>query len=356
MKIGIFDPYLDTLGGGEKYMLTAAQCLSKRHRVSVFWDSKDVLDQAQERFGLDLSRVASVKNIFSPSVSFLSRLLVSARYDAIVYLSDGTIPVVLSRKLYVHAQFPMPWINGNSLVTKLKMLRVTKIICNSAFTKKHIDKNFDTNSVIAYPPATGEFPKFPMQKTNTILSVGRFGYVEEGKTFKKQEEMIKAFKRMVDNGLKQWKLILVVSFRREDKERTKFLFDAVKGYPIDIRTNVGFEDLHKLYATARIYWHATGFGEDLEKYPERAEHFGIATVQAMEQGVVPVVIDAGGQPEIVRDGENGLLWKTEEALISQTEKLIKDQKLWKSLSEHARQSVSQFSIEAFCKQILSIVK
>jgi len=355
MKIGIFDPYLDTLGGGEKYMLTAAMCLSKRHQVSVFWDRPDMLQRAEERFGLDLSKVTCVRNIFSKQVSLVTRLTTSAPFDAIFYLSDGSIPVVLSKKLYLHAQFPMPWVNGKSLGNRLKMLRVTKIISNSEFTKQHTDKTFGTNSVVVYPPATGEFPKFPMQKTNTILSVGRFGIVGEKSTFKKQEEMIRAFKKMIDAGLTQWKLILVVSYRQEDREKTKFLFDEIKGYPIDIRTNVSFEELHKLYATAKIYWHASGFGEDLDKYPQRAEHFGIATVQAMEQGAVPVVINAGGQPEIIRNGENGFLWDSEEKLIAQTHDLIKDQKLWKKISEHARQSVSGFSIDAFCKHIISAI-
>ena len=36
MKIGIFDPYLDDLGGGEKYMMKIAQCLGKNHDVSIF--------------------------------------------------------------------------------------------------------------------------------------------------------------------------------------------------------------------------------------------------------------------------------------------------------------------------------
>ena len=40
MKIGIFDPYLGTLSGGEKYMLSIASCLSKEHEVYVFWDQE----------------------------------------------------------------------------------------------------------------------------------------------------------------------------------------------------------------------------------------------------------------------------------------------------------------------------
>ena len=40
MKIGIYSPYLDTLGGGERYMISLASHWSKSHEVSVYWDSK----------------------------------------------------------------------------------------------------------------------------------------------------------------------------------------------------------------------------------------------------------------------------------------------------------------------------
>ena len=39
MKIGVYDPYLDDVGGGEKYMLTTAECLSNDHDVTIFWDN-----------------------------------------------------------------------------------------------------------------------------------------------------------------------------------------------------------------------------------------------------------------------------------------------------------------------------
>ena len=65
MKIGIFDPYLDDLGGGEKYMMTIAQVLSEKHDVSVFWDNKFDLDGLLKRFSLDLSKVKITPNIFS---------------------------------------------------------------------------------------------------------------------------------------------------------------------------------------------------------------------------------------------------------------------------------------------------
>ncbi|MBU4190339.1 MAG: glycosyltransferase, partial [Candidatus Thermoplasmatota archaeon] len=60
---------------------------------------------------------------------------------------------------------------------------------------------------------------------------------------------------------------------------------------------------------------AAGFGVDEEKEPEKVEHFGITTVEAAAAGCVPVVIRKGGQPEIVKEGINGLLWEKEEELI-----------------------------------------
>ncbi len=65
MRIGIYDPYLDDLGGGEKYMMTAAECLSQNHDVAVFWDDKKDFDKVIQRFSLDLKKVEVMNNILS---------------------------------------------------------------------------------------------------------------------------------------------------------------------------------------------------------------------------------------------------------------------------------------------------
>ncbi len=36
MRVAIYTPYLDTFGGGEKYMLTIAETLSKDSTVDLF--------------------------------------------------------------------------------------------------------------------------------------------------------------------------------------------------------------------------------------------------------------------------------------------------------------------------------
>lgn len=353
MRIGIFDPYLDTLGGGEKYMLTAASCLSKSHDVAVFWNDPSLLIKAHERFGLDFSRIPVVQNIFSPSVSLLRRLWETRKYDIIIYLSDGSIPFTLAKKLIVHFQFPVEWVFGQGLVTTLKLSRVYKIICNSMFTKRFIDPKFNVESLVIYPPVD---EVRSAQKENVILTVGRFGRLPEGKNFKKQDVMIKAFKTMVDEGLRGWKFVLVISFRQADMSEVEKLEELAKGYPIEIVKNVNYKKMHALYEKAKVYWHAAGFGEDVEKHPEWAEHFGIATVEAMGSGAVPVVINAGGQMEIVDDEKNGFLWNTISELKEKTRKLVDNPGLLLRLAKNAQEKAKVFTGNRFCQQIYELVQ
>ncbi len=100
----------------------------------------------------------------------------------------------------------------------------------------------------------------------------------------------------------------------EDAHYLDELEKLILNYPIEILRAVPYETLLSFYGRAKIYWHAAGYDEDLDTHPERAEHFGITTVEAMSAGAVPVVIAAGGQTEIVRDKETGLLWKTVDEL------------------------------------------
>lgn len=138
MKIGIFDPYLDSLSGGEKYMLSIASCLSSQHDVFVFWDKEkesEIRQAAEKKLGVDLFSVKFYKNIFNRNISLVTRFLESKKFDAIIYLSDGSIPFV-GTKLFVHFQFPIEWVNEKSIKTKIKLLFIKKIFCNSDILQK----------------------------------------------------------------------------------------------------------------------------------------------------------------------------------------------------------------------------
>lgn len=355
MKIGIYDPYLDDLGGGEKYMMTIAECLSKNNDVTVFWDNKKDLEGLLQRFTLDLSRITIGKNIFAKNVEFFHRIFESRKYDAIIILSDGSIPFLLSKKTFLHIQQPVK--NGkNNLKSWLKLLRISAIFYNSEFTKSFNKNLLPQKTKIIYPPVY-LLPK-QVNKQNIILHVGRFRVknVIGIDDYKKQHIMIDVFKEMVDKGLKNWKFMLAVSIRSDDQEKFEEMKKRAEGYPIEFVINCSNKKLWDYYSTAKIYWHASGFGEDLDRHPEFAEHFGISTVEAMGAGAVPVVINAGGQKEIVTDGKNGFLWSNIEDFKKKTLQLIDDSSLMEKMSLRAKDQAKNFSEKKFCNDVSELVE
>lgn len=347
---------MDDLGGGEKYMLSIAECLSQSYKVDIFWDKKEDVNEALKRFSIDLSRVELKKNIFAPCVSFLRRLLISKDYDIIIVLSDGSIPFLLSKNLFIHIQSPIYNLNI-SLKTRIKLSRVKKIFCNSYFTKSYVDKTYGVNSDVLYPPISLQNKE--VKKENIILHVGRFR-VKRVKNvsigdYKKQFVMIDAFKRMAKGGFGNWKFIIAAGVKNEDREEFDAMVESAKGFPVEFVINKNIEELLGLYSKAKIYWHASGFGEDLNQHPDYAEHFGISTVEAMAGGVVPVVINAGGQKEILQNGKNGFLWNTIDELIEYTNKLINNARLLRKMSNEAVLRSKDFTRDRLCKGLEQIL-
>lgn len=355
MKLGIYDPYLDDLGGGEKYMMSIAECLSKDNAVSIFWDRKKDLENLRSRFSLDFSHISIARDIFSPSINIIERLAETKKYDAIIFLSDGSIPLVLAKKLFIHIQQPLKM--EKNILAPLKLSRVTRVFCNSYYSKSYIDTQLDIKSMVLYPPVSVKAKK--SKKENIILTVGRFRPMDAAlgvKDYKKQSVMVEGFEEMIDSGLKAWRFILAVSIREGEEGLFESFRRTADGYPIEFLVNKSNNELWDIYSRAKIYWHASGFGENLEKHPEYAEHFGISTVEAMGVGTVPVVINAGGQKEIVGDGENGFLWNTLSELQEKTLRLIKDKNLWERMSEKAKERAKFFSGDRFCKEVISLIQ
>lgn len=355
MKIGIFDPYLDDCGGGEKYMMSIAELLSHEHEVDVFWDDKEDIKGLLDRFSIDLSKVNFIRNIFSPKINLFRRLLATKKYDILIILSDGSIPLSLAKKTFLHLQQPIP-ISNISRKTRFKIKRVNGFFCNSYYSKSYIDDVLKVDSLVLYPPV--EIKAKKIKKENIILNVGRFR-IRDNLTgisnYKKQDVMIDIFKKMVEDGFKNWEFILAVSVRPQDSEKFEILKKTAKGFPITFVVNNSNDELWDLYSRAKIYWHASGFGEDLKRFPQYAEHFGISTVEAMGAGAVPVVINAGGQTEIVENEKSGFLWNSGEELIEKTKILIKNEKLREKMSGEAVKRAYYFGFDEFKQRLKKVI-
>jgi glycosyltransferase involved in cell wall biosynthesis len=205
-------------------------------------------------------------------------------------------------------------------------------------------------------PAIDDFLIEGTPKERVILSVGRFfrGLYND----KRYDILVEAFKKLharLPNTT--WQYRLVGSYG-EDKASRRYLDElraSASGLPIYFHINSPFEDLKRHYNEATLFWHAAGFGVDENKNPERAEHFGMSTIEAMSARCVPVVINRGGQKEIVSHGESGYLWDSVDELVECSLKLIADPANLAATRTKARERFRDFDSEHFSKKLLSIL-
>ena len=344
MKIGIYNPYFDSLSGGERYVLTLASHWSKHHTVNIFWNDSSVLPNAQKRFSIDLSKVHIVRNVFHDG-SLLEKYFISKTYDCIIFLSDGSIPLSFATHNVLHFQVPFTHISAPFW----KMSRIDRIVCNSMFTEHNLDQMVKTKRTVIYPPVDVNMSKSTIKK-KTILSVGRFSAAYGAK---KQDVLIRAFRIFNKNPkFKDWTLVLAGGLLASDEVYYQELRKSAEELPVTFYPNCELHTLNGLYDEASIYWHAAGFGETK---PEHMEHFGITTVEAMAAGCIPIVFAGGGQPEIITDNETGLLWKTIAELIQKTANIIGNTNQSKKIQQSAQIRAHDFSIKRFTDSFDSLL-
>jgi len=342
-KAAIYNPYLNTLGGGERYTITFAKVLAEAgFDVDIEWSDSGILNKISERFGIKIPKNIKV-------VDTINR---GENYDLCFWVSDGSMPMLRSSKNYIHFQVPFKNVNGRSLLNKMKLFRVNKIICNSNFTKSIIDAEFGVKSEVLYPNVDINNIK-PKRKENIILYVGRFSSLLQSKG---QDLLIQEFKKIYDSGLSSWKLVLAGGTEVGSDKILAKLNSLRVGYPIEIVESPTFEALKNLYGKAKIFWSASGSGVDAVNNPQKVEHFGMTVVEAMSAGAVPVIVKAGGHCEIIDNSKNGYLWQDVNELVEFTKELINKKGLIGSISSNAIDSSKKFGYESFKKQVLQIIK
>lgn len=232
-----------------------------------------------------------------------------------------------------------------------------EIIAISGYSSKWIKRFWKKKSTLLFPPVDVE--KFtPLKKEKIIVSVGRFFPEHHNK---KQLEMAKAFIELYDSGadlIKDFKLVLIggVENKKEHMQYVEKIKELCRGYPVEVLTNISWERLSGILSKALVFWHASGMGEDEEKNPEKFEHFGITTVEAMASGAICVVINKGGQPEIIDDKVNGFLFESWGQLKEHTLKICSGELDNEAISRRAIERAGKFSSSSFERNLLEIIK
>lgn len=341
MKAAIYNPYLDTLGGGERYTIVFARSLcSLGYSVDIEWNDESIQKKIEERFGIHIT-----------DMRFVDDIKRGDGYDVCFWVSDGSIPILRARRNFLHFQVPFKNINGKSLMNKMKFMRINRVICNSYFTKDVIDNEYGVDSYVLYPPvAVHEFK--PLKKQNIILYVGRFSQLEQSKN---QHILVEVFRELYVSGAKQWKLVLAGGTDIGVGDYIEKLRERMDNFPIEIIENPSFEELKDLYGKSRVFWTASGFSIDDVENPRKAEHFGISLVEAMSAENVVFAFEGGGHKEIIAEGENGFLWKSEDELLKKTLALLEDTKNMKEIGRRARIASKVYEQERFEAQVAELV-
>jgi len=390
VKIGIYNEASGgKLGGSDALVAVLAEGVGRFHEVDLVHHLSSLSTQQLAQFAsVDLSRVQlryvdRQRDPFGHS-TFPWRRYRDARqwhaalsqpYDLFVNVTHGIPPFCHAPHGVLLVLFPLfrpPYVTPTATQTSDKRFLVWRHLRRSYYTwewKARLD-TYQTKVAISryaqewterlwgvkcqvlYPPATSRQPA--NEKLDRIISVGRFSF---GGHRKRQLEMVQSFAQLRRelNDKVDYACIGGLGDSHEDLAYFEEVDAAARSCGADVRTNVASPELAALLAKAKVFWHATGFGDDTEQSPELAEHFGIAVVEAMAAGCVPVVVNKGAHPEIVQHGVNGFLWNTLDELREHTHRLMADDELRKRMAEAAKARAREFSREAFIDRALAVL-
>ena len=357
MRIVFYSPYLPNhFGGGEKHFFDVALAAAQKHDVCIALPESDFshLSEIKKKYQLFMgTSLGALTFITTPLAggSFLQKIAWTAGFDAVYFVTDGSVFFSAARHNYLHIQ--IPFTNAVSgLVERVKLSSWKHKNTNSEFTKKHIEASWKTPiDLVLYPkvfiPAT-----VSQKREKSILHVGRFFTQLHAK---RQDVLIDIFKKLrtvYPEKSSGWKLVLVGQV--EDAEYFARLKKQAAGLPVEFISNASHQQVRKLYQTAQFYWHATGFGIDEHTHPEKVEHFGITTAEAMAEGCIPLVHGKGGQLEVLGKLAHDLAWLTQEECVERTAQLLDNKASCLDLQKKVRAQVQQFSEESFLERVTEL--
>jgi glycosyltransferase involved in cell wall biosynthesis len=210
--------------------------------------------------------------------------------------------------------------------------RVHHFIANSEFVRERIRRYYGRDAAVIYPPVNTRF-----FRASSSARRGDF-YMAAGALvpYKRFDLIVEAFNKMgrrlivAGNGPEAGRLRqMAASHERSECKRDS----AQPSNYVEVRGDVTDDELRWLYRSAKGLIVAA------------REDFGIVAVEAQSCGCPVIAYGAGGSPEIVQDGVNGILFTEQDADDIVRAVLRADSTVWPV--EQVRRQVEAFSRETF---------
>lgn len=366
-SLAIYDHAFHFIGGAQKYGLTLINTLKDFFDICIISNRKVSHDDFFNWYGLELEsckiKIISLEYFDKNNLHIEPALVKSEEDNPFMKISieSGNYDFFINNSMN---EMVYPLSNISTMICHFPERRpriyfysdyYNYIVYNSEYTGEWIKKRWNINPhKHIYPPVDMEQKTFIEKKENIILSVARF----EIEGTKKQKEMIETFIKLNDfypNLFKDWKLFFVggSGIKNHYLENLKKLIEASGLQNIIIKTNISSDDLKQAYKKAKIFWHLCGLNQ---KDPEKIEHFGMTIVEAMQNNIVPIVYDGGGQKEIVIHNVSGFRVKSTAQLIRYTLEIIRDNDTLNNIGLEAYKRSKLFNKNIFEERVLKFFK
>ncbi|MEM4033953.1 MAG: glycosyltransferase family 4 protein, partial [Sulfolobales archaeon] len=199
---------------------------------------------------------------------------------------------------------------------------------------------------VVYPAISWEYfrNQFDLSedRKDIILTVGRF--VPQ----KRQDVLLDWFKRFIKSEVPDAELVIIgmpdMRFLNY-YDRLKKLSSEVEGVTF-IDKVLTPDEMMKYYRMAKVYIHL-----------RLGEHFGMAPVEAMSQGAIPILPEQSGLAELVTNGRDGYIARNDEEFIKYLIKLMKtpNQELI-NMRNFAYRRAWYFNPDRLAKEVLHYLK
>ncbi|ABN70046.1 glycosyl transferase, group 1 [Staphylothermus marinus F1] len=362
MRIAIVHHDLNFLGGGERLCLTTIEAFKECgwsvvlatlkqtdwSRISHIW-GRVIKPDEEIIFSIPIKGFTIYKRLLS---SFMFSML---RKDVDLIINTYGNPILTNADItYMHFPTFALWDESHRkyeegfwklyftpyyLVSrKLVERRLnTLILTNSKFTAAVINKLFNRRSFVVYPPVNvNKYIQLEGRRENNIVSIGRFSP-------EKRYELVVE----IAEKLKDFQFYIIGSIANTEEkmyyEKIKNMIEERDLKNIELIPNAPDENVRKILSTSKVYLHCMV-----------NEHFGIAVVEGMASGLVPVVHRSGGTwHDIVEHGKYGYGYTSSNEAIKMIRHAIYNYEKMKPL---ARKRSLVFSRDRFKKKIIYIVR
>ena len=335
LTAALYTPFDIIYGGGESYLLQSAASLQSFgyavdiivHPENLAKTVDDVMRTAQGlRVGLQR------RNLRILHVPHAGDTLAMAPLSYSVFLSMGNEKAPKLRGIglvnFYVCQFPFD-LSRPPISTRTRTLATYDyVLVYSHYVYTHyakfastlfesmVDADLLIPHVELLPPAVQPFEAVQAASAprKHIALLGRIFLARQGKG---QHVAIAAFKALQGRIPGDVRLLLIGNVVPGHEAYLDQLRRKAAGLNVDIITGQSQERVLQLMQSSLVQWHMTG-ADLIVPDPASYEHFGMAIVEGMSLGCLPVVLKHGGGVDIVRDGVNGYLAADVDEIVDKT--------------------------------------